>query len=182
MSASALLYERSTLPSITDRRRDTARVGPDKAAQEAINRQIEAERYVARSLLSTEAYRPEENAFFPVPEFRPLPAKAEQVFAAAKEWEGFVQEVGNSHFTAELKELRGKGGEVADTAEIPIGDIPTADRKLLREGAVFRYLVGYAKSNKGVTRKRHVYFRRGKVTQDVAEQPNWLALAALFRD
>jgi hypothetical protein len=182
MSAPALSYERSTLPSIADRRRDTARVGRDDAAQEAINRQIEAERYVARSPMSTEPYQPEENAFFPVPEFRPLPAKAEQVFAAAKEWEGFVQEVGNSHFIAELRELRGKGGEVADTAEIPIGDIPAADRKLLREGAVFRYLVGYAKSSKGVTRKRHVYFRRGKVTQDATEQPNWLALAALFRD
>lgn len=182
MSAPAFAYEASTLPSIADRRRDTARIARDGSAQEAINRQVEAERYVARSPLSTEPHQPEENTFFPAPEFRPLPARAEQVFAAAKEWEGFVQEVGNSHFTAELRELRGKGGDVSDTAEIPIGDIPASDRGLLREGAIFRYLVGYAKSSKGVTRKRHVYFRRGKVNQDATDQPNWLAIAALFRD
>ena len=119
-----------------------------------------------------------------LPRFRPLQADAQQVFAATKEWEGSVQEISEKVFVAELREMiQGEARAASDIAEIPIEDIPAADRHLLREGAIFRYLVGYAKTQKGtITRKRHVYFRRGKAKTNGAIEKRWLMIASKFRD
>jgi hypothetical protein len=158
----------------------TAANSTEPSRLEAINRQIEAEQHTPKLGLEVRHIAEEDNAFFAIPEFRLKPAHAEQVFAATKEWEGTIESVGNSHFLAQLREIRPKADEGTDIAEIPIGDVPRSDRDLLREGAVFRYLVGYAKSAKGVTRKRHVYLRRG-TTKATDKASRWLEIAAKFR-
>jgi len=119
-----------------------------------------------------------------IPEFRPLKSEETQVFAATKEWEGTVSWVGKDSFSAELREVRSDHDEdQTDLTEIPLSDVPESDRALLREGAIFRYLVGYAKTYKGtVTRKRHVYVRRGKMPKTDGAEALWLSIAAKFRD
>lgn len=162
---------------------ETRPVSSKSSRFEVITRQVEAEQQapsINREHLPVSD--DQSRVFFAIPEFRLKPAHAEQVFAATKEWEGTIESVGNSHFTAQLREVRPTASRSVDIAEIPIGDIPAGDRHLLCEGAIFRYLVGYAKSKRGTTRKRHVYFRRGRARNANDPTKRWLAIAAKFRD
>jgi hypothetical protein len=124
--------------------------------------------------------RSETEQYFSVPELRPVQSRKVASFSVAKEWEGSVDAIGISHFTAQLRETRG-ADDATDFAELPIADIPPLDRDRLREGAIFRYLIGYAQDSHGtVTRKRLVYFRKGKLKPKVDVQQSWLDMAAMF--
>lgn len=154
--------------STAERRRDHA------LAQVVVDRHDGLEKSIASKP------RTETEQYFSVPELRKVQAKKSASFSVAKEWEGSVDTVGISHFTAQLRETRG-ADDAIDVAELPISDIPAADRDRLTEGAIFRYLIGYAQDDRGtVTRKRLVYFRKGKIRPKADVQESWLKMAAMF--
>lgn len=146
----------------------------------AIISKVLVERHEGREqLVNGSSYSPVE-AYSPAPELRPLAVNKTASFTVAKEWEGVVENVGISHFTAQLREVRAQTDDT-DLAELPIGDISRQEWDLLKEGAVFRYLAGYAQDVRGtVTRKRLVYFRKGRVRTGIDKEAQWLEIAALF--
>ena len=112
----------------------------------------------------------------PLPKFRAA-RNQEKVFSATKEWEGVVVNVTSSNIVANLRDLTASDEET-DVVEIPLVDVPRNDRHLLREGAIFRYLIGYAKNYGGtLSTKRHVYIRRGKQKVSPSNsEAHWLEL------
>lgn len=138
------------------------------------------ERLDPKEKLAPSAYYQSDLPFRAAPVLRPVAAHKEASFTVDKEWEGVIDEVGISHFTAQLQEV-GSRNESIDLAEIPIGDVARNQRDLARPGAIFRFLVGYAQDSQGtVTRKRLIYFRKGKTRVDPAEETRWMEMAALF--
>lgn len=83
-----------------------------------------------------------------------------------QEWEGLVESIGDTSFTARLRDLtdRSRGEEFA---EIPLEEVDPADLKRLVQGAVFHLIIGFSKRNGARRRETFLYFRkflpRGKV-------------------
>jgi len=146
------------------------------AARVVVDRHDGREQNVAATPLASS------RVFEAAPELRPIAHNKTASFTVAKEWEGVVESIGISHFMAQLREI-GSTDDATEVAELPIGDIPAGEREKLREGAVFRYLIGYAQHRtRTVTRKRLVYFRRGRLPQDSSVEAEWLSIAAMFTD
>lgn len=121
------------------------------------------------------------SAYHAAPELRPLKQGAARNLTVVKEWEGVVNDIGISHFIANLVETRGGHDEI-DVAEIPISDIPREYRDNLKLGAIFRYLVGYSQNAAGtVTKQRLVYFRKGRGRRNNGLEQNWLDMMACFK-
>ncbi len=113
----------------------------------------------------------EENAPIPSrPEGQRRPAS--QSFTAIAEWEGIVSEVGSTSFSAQLVQLP-RGTRLIEShpdlmavgkpeqTELPIEDVASEDRDLLRPGGLFRMVVGYTISANGNRRRTlSVVFRR----------------------
>lgn len=81
-----------------------------------------------------------------------------------QEWEGQVQEVGPTYFSARLVDLT--AGEKVETeeAELPLDDLIESDRALLVPGAVFRWIIGY----------RYMYGQKDRFTRFVIRRlPMW---------
>ena len=118
-----------------------------------------------------------------IPHFLPHKRGKERVFAANKEWEGVVLAVGDTHISTQLWEVSTPQADVVDMMEIPIGDVPRKDQHLLVEGAIFRYLIGYAKNYGGtLSIKRHVYVRRGRAIKDQPDRERfWTDALAKLR-
>jgi hypothetical protein len=78
-----------------------------------------------------------------------------------QQWEGVVTEVYSDSFLTNLVDLTAGETDVSDEAELPMGDLSADDRKILQQGAVFRWLIGYRISPRG-TRERisSIFFRR----------------------
>ncbi len=82
-------------------------------------------------------------------------------FAALQEWEGFVLRIGQDAFLARLRDVTFDGDHEDEEVELPLSDVSDSDRDLLREGALFRWVIGYQKSRAGTTRRlSQVVFRR----------------------
>jgi hypothetical protein len=60
-----------------------------------------------------------------------------------QEWEGQVQEVGKTYFSARLVDLTAGETEETEEVKLPLSDITESDQMLLVPGAVFRWIVGY---------------------------------------
>lgn len=83
------------------------------------------------------------------------------VFTALQEWEGYVTEIGESVFGAELVDITNRRRHETEKSEFLISDLSESDRNALREGDLFRWVIGYQRL-KGGTRQRvsQLYFRR----------------------
>lgn len=83
----------------------------------------------------------------------------ENSFVAEQEWEGYVTEIAGEEFSAHLLDLTSAG--VEEEATFSIDDVSNIHRNLLKEGAIFRWSIGYERS-KGGTKKRvsSIVFRR----------------------
>jgi hypothetical protein len=81
-------------------------------------------------------------------------------FFPLQEWEGFVGEVGTDSFTGFLIDLTAKKTRPEEKMEFPISDLSDDDRSLLREGAIFRWSIGYQKQHGTKRRVSQVVFRR----------------------
>lgn len=153
---------------------------PSEPSSGLIAERVVTDRYDGLENVVLRARVAHDEPFFAVPELREVAPGKRSSFSVEKEWEGSVDDIGVSHFTARLSETRHQDSDI-ELAEIPIGDIPCEHRDDLREGAVFRYLLSYARDDRGtVTKKRLVYFRKGRIRADHQTEQEWLKMASLF--
>lgn len=80
---------------------------------------------------------------------------------ALQEWEGYVTSIGDQTFTARLIDKTAKSHIEEETAEFLLDDVSDSDRRLLREGSIFRWVIGYLKDAGGSKRRvSEIVFRR----------------------
>jgi hypothetical protein len=81
-------------------------------------------------------------------------------FSVLQEWEGYVVSISKDTFTARLVDVtRGAVGE-EEEAEFPLDDLQDIDRPRIREGAVFRWIIGYHRAPGGTKdRSSRIVFR-----------------------
>ena len=78
-----------------------------------------------------------------------------------QEWEGYVTEVSEGTFSARLVDITA-GKKVEDeAADFPISDLSEDELSLLKEGAVFRWIIGYQRTKfRQKIRTSQIVFRR----------------------
>lgn len=87
--------------------------------------------------------------------------KPASVVTATQEWEGYVLTVESDIFTARLLDITAGSPVEQEEAEIPIEDVSQDDRDLLKEGAVFRWVIGNQITRGGQKRRvSQIIFRR----------------------
>ncbi len=86
----------------------------------------------------------------------PLPTPYELL----QEWEGYVQTVGSNEFTASLIDWTQQRKTADEEADFSIDDLTEEDKKLLKPGAVFRWLIGYRSIGGTKERFSKIVFRR----------------------
>ncbi len=74
-------------------------------------------------------------------------------FHALQEWEGYVLEIHGDEFVARLVDLTAGSSHEEEEATIPLAAISAADATMLREGGIFRWVIGYQLDPSG-TKKR----------------------------
>lgn len=80
-------------------------------------------------------------------------------FVAEQEWQGYVTSFDDQFFYARLLDLTTQG--VEEDAQFEIEDISTNHRSLLKEGAIFRWSIGYERLMGGTKRRiSSIVFRR----------------------
>lgn len=101
-----------------------------------------------------------------VPHFNAIPKQAVTPFTLLQEWEGYVISINDDEFTASLLDLtKGKNIE-QEEADFSIDDLTQDDKKLLKPGAVFRWIIGYRSIGGTKERISKIVFRR---------MPQWTA-------
>ena len=71
-----------------------------------------------------------------------------------QEWEGYVVDMNDTHFTARLVDLSGRGvAHEEEEAVIPLTEVSDNDVGRMRDGSIFRWVIGYERSPSG-TKKR----------------------------
>ena len=89
-----------------------------------------------------------------LPDFVQVSQAPPQVsFYALQEWEGYVLEAGEEEFTARLLDLTADSLQEAEEAAIPLAEISEDDRRRLRPGSIFRWVIGYERSRSGTKRR-----------------------------
>lgn len=97
---------------------------------------------------------------FRVPHFSSLQRPDPRSNSVLQEWEGYVTKIRDSDFTARLVDLTDPTDELEE-ADFPVDELSRDDKKLLREGAIFRWLIGYQDTIAGTrTRFSKIVFRR----------------------
>src|ERR1700730_2554019 len=84
---------------------------------------------------------------FYVPKMASCDPVERATFSPLQEWEGVVAEIGADSLTGLLVDLTAKKTRPEEKMEFPISDLSDDDRTLLREGAIFRWLIGYQKQH-----------------------------------
>ncbi len=80
-------------------------------------------------------------------------------FAKLQEWEGYVLEISSDSFTATLYDVTANRGIADEEAEFPLDELSESDKRLLKPGAVFRWLIGYRIKASGKERTSQLVFR-----------------------
>lgn len=82
-------------------------------------------------------------------------------FLPLQEWEGHVIDISERGFTARLVDMTREERVASEEADFDFDDVADPDRSLLREGAVFRWTIGY-ETAPGGSKKRvsQLVFRR----------------------
>ena len=115
----------------------------------------------------------------------PKPAVPGPSLSPLQEWEGHVLEIGPTDFRARLIDLTAGASHAGEEAVIPRDELSDDDNAKMREGSIFRWVIGYERSPAG-TKKRvsQIVFRdlpvvtRGDLTdseawaQDIAQALN----------
>lgn len=73
-------------------------------------------------------------------------------FEILQQWEGVVSEITDESIWAELRDLTRQSPAI-EVVELPLEEIPRADRPLLRIGGVFYWSIGYETSPGGQIRR-----------------------------
>lgn len=107
-----------------------------------------------------------------LPKFAPLPGRAQESFGALQEWEGVITEVRDNVILANLIDITRNGTTFDETAEIPIEEVSDDDRAHVVRGAIFRWVIGYARKPSGTKmRGSIIYFRRTVGASPKASEP-----------
>lgn len=72
---------------------------------------------------------------------------------ALQEWEGYVLEIHGDEFVAKLVDLTAGASHEEEEATIPVAELSATDAAALREGGIFRWVIGYQLDPSG-TKKR----------------------------
>ena len=88
-------------------------------------------------------------------DFRPQspPSRPGATFYALQEWEGYVLEIDSTDFVARLVDLTAGSSYEEEEATIPLAEISDSDMAKMREGSVFRWVIGYERSASGTKRR-----------------------------
>jgi hypothetical protein len=98
------------------------------------------------------------NSLFPV---MPKIQSRKTTFTPLQEWEGYVLEIGKETFTARLIDLTANAEQEEEEADFHILDLSDTDKKVLKPGAIFRWAIGYRRTNSGSKeRVSSIVFRR----------------------
>ena len=93
-----------------------------------------------------------------------------------QEWEGYVVDIGETDFVARLIDLTAGSEHEDEEATIPLAEISDDDVARMREGSIFRWVIGYERSVSG-TKKRvsQIVFRDLPVitAADLREAEAW---------
>lgn len=92
---------------------------------------------------------------FQLIDFPPPPERraSKATFHALQEWEGYVVDIGKTNFVARLIDLTAGSEHEDEEATIPLDEISDHDAERIREGSIFRWVIGYERSVAG-TKKR----------------------------
>lgn len=85
-------------------------------------------------------------------------AEPDDPFRALQQWVGYVVGIDEETFQAQLKPLIGEGGD--QYAEIYLSELDDEERKLVVEGAVFYWTIGYHETASGRRNESVIRFRR----------------------
>ncbi len=78
-----------------------------------------------------------------------------------QEWEGYVTAIANECFTARLVDKTADKIVEEEIADFPLEEVRDVDQALLKEGAVFRWVIGYLRQASGMKmRASQIVFRR----------------------
>jgi|SRR6516165_3758052 hypothetical protein len=97
---------------------------------------------------------------FEIPQARRHNPQSIATFSPMQEWEGYVTEVKDETFTAHLVDITAKRRIAEEKIEISISDLSDQDKDLLREGALFRWSIGYYKQHGTKMKSSRIVFRR----------------------
>ncbi len=102
----------------------------------------------------TSAGRQQQNDGFALapepPDPEPWPART---FHALQEWEGYVVAIRDKDFVVRLLDLTFGSTSEEEEADIPLAEISGEDSVKIRPGSVFRWVIGYERSNAGAKRR-----------------------------
>ena len=99
--------------------------------------------------------RPEDQIESPTSSLQPpssLPPRS-ATFYALQEWEGYVVAIGSTDFMARLVDLTGGSSYEEDEATIPLAEVSPDDITKMRQGSIFRWVIGYERSVSGTRRR-----------------------------
>lgn len=74
-------------------------------------------------------------------------------FHALQEWEGYVLEIRGDEFVARLVDLTAGSSHEDEEATIPLAEISDEDAATLREGGIFRWVIGYQRDPSGAKKR-----------------------------
>jgi hypothetical protein len=103
---------------------------------------------------------PHELKVIELPRFEPLERGSDSM-AAMQEWEGVVTAVEDDIVHADLIDVTAGHQHVSETAEFPLSEFDLPDRARVRRGTIFRWAIGYVRTEAGtrfgasVLRLRH---------------------------
>lgn len=110
-----------------------------------------------------------------------LPRVSGKSFDYSHKWEGIVDSFDGEEIIALLTEV--ETGE-EDEFIFSIDTVPQDDRKLVEEGALFNFYIGFTKEDGSDTNTEYIKFRRNTFTKkdmdDILDKINDLDLNSLF--
>lgn len=87
-----------------------------------------------------------------LPEQKPVLSSSTGL-VALQEWEGYVIEIGEDAFVSRLWDITAGAKREEEEATIPFDEISDEDRRKMRLGSIFRWVIGYQRSVSGTKRR-----------------------------
>lgn len=112
---------------------------------------------VPRSSSTTEVQEPDRQSTKSGPQADRIVVPREEKL---QEWEGRVVAISANQFKAQLIDLTAGNEHETESGDFPIEELSDADRKLLRENAIFRWLIGYRYIGATKEQFARIVFRR----------------------
>ena len=72
-----------------------------------------------------------------------MKSKSAVNFHAIQEWEGYVVEINDTHFTVRLTDLTARATIPGEEAEIPFNQISEPDSSKMQVGSILHWVIGY---------------------------------------